>query len=129
MGWLGDRGRRRSIVALFGLSLLLGGFAGGRAFAAERSGPALIGGHRSHLTIPTDDWAYLYAAYPNAGTARGVDKRPKSSRVSLAALAGGLALGGLSLFVVLRHPPAPSGSSRVPARRRAPRAPPLPLPF
>ncbi len=114
---------------MFGLSLLLGGVIGGRAYAAERPGTALIPSHRSHLTIPNDDWAYLLAADPSGAAAQGVDKRPKSLRAPRAAFAGSLALVALALFVLMCHRPAPAVGPSVPAWRRAPRAPPLILPF
>ena len=124
-----DRRPGGSVIAMFGLSLLLGGFIGGRAYPAERPDAALIPSHRSHLTIPNDDWAYLVAADPNGAAGQGVDKRTKSLRAPRAAFGGSLALVGLALFVLLRHRPAPAVRPSVPAWRRAPRAPPPILPF
>jgi hypothetical protein len=126
-GW--GRSRGWLVIGVFGVSVLLGGVVAARAFTSERTGLSLIAGHRSHLSIPNDDLAYLYAADPSAGLAQGVDKRPKSLRVARAALAGGLALVGPSVFALFRLRPARWGRSSVPARRQAPRAPPLLLPI
>jgi hypothetical protein len=113
---------------MFGLSLVLGGFTGGRAYVAERSGAALIPSHRSNLTIPSGEWAYLFAADPDGGVAQGLDKRPKSLRAPGAALAGSLALATFALFVLLLHRPVSAPHPSVAAWRRPPRAPPLVLP-